>query len=391
MAMMMGMQMTAHGHAMMPHAVPHPHMMHPHMMAQSMMLSPAMMGRGARRSAPMRPPGPGRPAIHPAAYQQPDGHESDGSGSGSTSSSSSDSSSSSWKPPAPKVPVDTEPIPTGQPASNWASRDSVAVPQAVTDVPVPVLQPQPSSPQSHQFVAPQTPPDTALPRESPQASQVASSVVLPSAAPPPVGAAPSPTAALGDPNETNNDDDLPLPRPRPPPKPGKISFNMQGAKKAIAEAQAQVQVEEAVAAARARRLNTRDAATQTVRDPETQDGDIVTIWRLRPRGMESFPHFPRQSRKAAYDSAITAGAEEEDSFPALSLKPVADERRRNKKRSRQLDIERISDSPERPDQTSVQDDGDRNAPVKIVAATEESEPQPSNVGPEMATAVPGLA
>lgn len=390
MAMMMGMQMTAHGHAMMPHTMPHPHMMHPHMMAQSMMLAPAMMGRGARRSAPMRPPGPGRPAIHPAASPQPDGHESDGSSSSSSSSSSSDnSSSSSWKPPAPKVPVDKEPIATGQPAPNLAARDSVAVLQAATDVPVPVPQPQPSSPQSHQFVAPQTPPDSALPGESPQTSLGASSVV-PSAAPPPIGAAPSPTAALGDPSETNNDDDLPLPKPRPPPKPGKISFNMQGAKKAIAEAQAQVQVEEAVAAARARRLNTRDAATQTVRDPETQDGDIVTIWRLRPRGMESFPHFPRQRSKSAIDPKITAGAEEEDSFPALSLKPVADERRRNKKRSRQVDIERISDSPERPDKTSIQEGGDSNVPVKIVAATEVPEPQPSNVAPEMATAVPGL-
>merc|ERR1719447_1089048 len=59
----------------------------------------------------------------------------------------------------------------------------------------------------------------------------------------------------------------------------------------MAQAQAQVQAEEAVAKARARRLHRRDAATQTVRDPE-REGDIVTIWRLRPRGMESFPHFP---------------------------------------------------------------------------------------------------
>merc|ERR1712061_289775 len=108
---------------------------------------------------------------------------------------------------------------------------------------------------------------------------------------------------------TGPPDDLPdeeqLQRPRPLPKPGRISFNIQGAKTAMAAAQAQVQVEEAVAAARARRLNTRDASTQTVRDPERQGGDIVTIWRLRPRGMESFPHFPRQAKKKMPRGAVS--------------------------------------------------------------------------------------
>merc|ERR1719277_2158666 len=96
-----------------------------------------------------------------------------------------------------------------------------------------------------------------------------------------------------------------------PKKMGKISFSLQGAKDAVAAAQAQVQAEEAVAAARARRLNTRDASTQTVRDPESQDGGIVTIWRLRPRGMESFPHFPRQGKKKRGESNTVCAATDE--------------------------------------------------------------------------------
>ncbi|CAJ1394178.1 unnamed protein product [Effrenium voratum] len=84
------------------------------------------------------------------------------------------------------------------------------------------------------------------------------------------------------------------------PKPGGISFNMEGAQKALAAARTRVQVQTAVEAAKAKRLNVKDAATQTVRDPEHQDGDIVTIWRLRPRGMESFPHFvkPKKVKKS---------------------------------------------------------------------------------------------
>merc|ERR1712224_92466 len=37
-----------------------------------------------------------------------------------------------------------------------------------------------------------------------------------------------------------------------------------------------------------------------------QDGEIVTIWRLRPRGMESFPHFPRAGHKRAKTLNICA-------------------------------------------------------------------------------------
>jgi len=95
-------------------------------------------------------------------------------------------------------------------------------------------------------------------------------------------------------------------RPRQPPKAGKLSFNIQGAKTAMAAAKAQVEAEEAVKAVRARRLNSRDASTQTVRDPE-QDGDYVVLLRLRPRGMESFPHFPRQpAKKKARGSTLAA-------------------------------------------------------------------------------------
>jgi len=71
---------------------------------------------------------------------------------------------------------------------------------------------------------------------------------------------------------------------------------MQGAQKAMAAARTKVQVQTAVEAAKAKRLNVKDAATQTVRDPERQDGEIATIWRLRPRGMESFPHFAKQPK-----------------------------------------------------------------------------------------------
>ena len=85
-------------------------------------------------------------------------------------------------------------------------------------------------------------------------------------------------------------------RPRVPAKAGSITFNMQGAQKAMAAARTKVQVQTAVEAAKAKRLNVKDAATQTVRDPERQDGDIATIWRLRPRGMESFPHFAKQPK-----------------------------------------------------------------------------------------------
>lgn len=138
--------------------------------------------------------------------------------------------------------------------------------------------------------------------------------------------------------DQDEEDALPL-RPRQLPKAGRISFNIKGAKTAMAAAKAQVEAEEAVAAVRARRLNFRDASTQTVRDPESQDGDIVTIWRLRPRGMESFPHFPRQPAKkkargstvtatglaltAAEDGAIASRAMEDDEEPVIQAVLVA--------------------------------------------------------------------
>eukprot|EP00746_Dinoflagellata_sp_MGD_P081901 gnl/MRDRNA2_/MRDRNA2_32538_c0_seq1.p1 gnl/MRDRNA2_/MRDRNA2_32538_c0~~gnl/MRDRNA2_/MRDRNA2_32538_c0_seq1.p1 ORF type:complete len:595 (+),score=161.85 gnl/MRDRNA2_/MRDRNA2_32538_c0_seq1:51-1787(+) len=78
-----------------------------------------------------------------------------------------------------------------------------------------------------------------------------------------------------------------------PKKTGGISFNMKGT--AMAQAQAEAKVRQAVAKAAAKKANSRDAATQTVRDPLHDDGQVI-VWTLRPRGMESFPHFSRHDR-----------------------------------------------------------------------------------------------
>jgi len=117
--------------------------------------------------------------------------------------------------------------------------------------------------------------------------------------------------------------------PKPLPKLGKISINIAGAKSAMEQAQAQAQAKEAVAAALKRKLNLRDAETQTVRDPE-REGDIVTIWRLRPRGMESFPHFPTggHSNKAGSKrkkARAGAAAGEEDKRPKTRQRSSAEE------------------------------------------------------------------
>eukprot|EP00927_Polykrikos_kofoidii_P039758 TRINITY_DN34071_c1_g3_i1.p1 TRINITY_DN34071_c1_g3~~TRINITY_DN34071_c1_g3_i1.p1 ORF type:complete len:340 (+),score=70.36 TRINITY_DN34071_c1_g3_i1:56-1021(+) len=95
--------------------------------------------------------------------------------------------------------------------------------------------------------------------------------------------------------EDDGDDVLQNSKPRP--KLGKISFNMRGANVGVAAAQTQVNMREDVAAARANRLTFRHASTQTERDPENQGGDIVTIWPLHPRGMETLPRFPRRRTK----------------------------------------------------------------------------------------------
>merc|ERR1719265_1816332 len=103
----------------------------------------------------------------------------------------------------------------------------------------------------------------------------------------------SPPSVL--PKKDDEDEEfLALKRPRPPPKAGKISFNVEGAKQAVAAAQAVKEAEAAVEALRAKRLNTRDASSQTEFDP-LKNNDYVALWRLRPRGMASFPHFPRQA------------------------------------------------------------------------------------------------
>jgi len=131
---------------------------------------------------------------------------------------------------------------------------------------------------------------------------------------------------------------------RKPPKDRKIAFNIKGG--AIAAAQAKVQVEEAVAAARARRLNTKDASTQTVRDPERQDGDIVTIWRLRPRGMESFPHFPKAAKRKVRESTMCAAAEGEGD--EVEAKPEESQRDVRRRLGGNAGLpQKISESPER--------------------------------------------
>lgn len=152
--------------------------------------------------------------------------------------------------------------------SAMTSTDAAAI-----DVPVPAI-------------SPKTPPQNA-------AEALQGGSVLPPGSSPP---GPTLPAALRGAPEASGSDEEELPRPKAQPKLGKISFNMKGAKDSMAAAQAKVQAEEAIAAARARRQNTRDASTQTVRHPE-QDGEIVTVWRLRRRGMESFPHFPKPEQK----------------------------------------------------------------------------------------------
>lgn len=118
-----------------------------------------------------------------------------------------------------------------------------------------------------------------------------------------------------------------MPVRRPPPKPGKICFNLEGAKSTIAAAQAKVQAEEAVAALKARRANTRDASTQTVRDPE-REGDIVALWRLRPKGMEA----PKPPKKRSRDVTAVAAVAAEDE--AAARKASSAERRERKKARR---------------------------------------------------------
>eukprot|EP00971_Amphidinium_carterae_P120252 2382683-Amphidinium_carterae.1 len=85
-----------------------------------------------------------------------------------------------------------------------------------------------------------------------------------------------------------------------------ISFKLQGAKEAMAAAQKVTDLEAELKAVRAKKQNVKDASTQTVQNP-LQDGEKVTVWRLRPRGMESFPHFPRllqQQRKKQPGNAV---------------------------------------------------------------------------------------
>lgn len=214
-----------------------------------------------------------------------------------------------------------------------------ALTSAVIDVPVPTPP-----------IIPKTPPDTCITEE-----QATGSIAV------------NFGTSIGSGPPDDLPDDEQLQRPRPLKKLGNISFNIQGAKTAMAAAQAQVQVEEAVAAARARRLNTRDASTQTVRDPERQGGDIVTIWRLRPRGMESFPHFPRQAKKKVPRGAVscTAVAEEDEAFASVGVNQGSIQGG-GRKRSRHINIERISESVERPDKVIAHEKGEASNPIDTI-------------------------
>jgi hypothetical protein len=153
-----------------------------------------------------------------------------------------------------------------------------------------------------------------------------------------------------------------VPKRLAPKKLGKISFNLQGG--AVAAAQAKVQVEEAVAAARARRLNTKDASTQTVRDPE-KDGDILTIWRLRPRGMESFPHFPKATKKKAREPTICAGVEEEEDAVAITKQSEVGKCGRKRPLDGDAVPEEVSESPERSLIAAAGDIAQSNEPALV--------------------------
>jgi len=368
MAMMMHMRaMATRGHMMM-----RPMMMPSPAMTPLMPGMPAAvpMGRGARRSKPLRGGAFGRPP-RPEAQQY--GNGKGGSSSSSSSSSSNSSSSSpmmkamqqntSQAPALALVPPIDQSVPTSAVAAQLPEMANPALDAAIpalngtgrtmdtvaTDVPVPVTTPA--------FI-PRTPPDWV---EEPPAKAAPAAAA---AGGPATAAEAAAAVAAGAAAEESAEEEQ-LQRPRPPPKPGKISFNIQGAKDAMAAAKEQVQVEEAVAAARARRLNTRDAATQTVRDPERQDGEIVTIWRLRPRGMESFPHFPRQTRKRARETAICAAAgEEEESLPAAGAKGSSG------KRAGHGHVERISESAERGDAAPAASPGVEDHPLETVATIE---------------------
>jgi len=310
MAMMMQMRsmaMASRGHVMMrPPVMPGPGMMmQPFMPPQGVPI-----GRGARSSRPMR----GGSFARPPRQELPPGCQESAKSSTSRSSSTSSSSSIAGTPAvAPPSPCMV--------AGSLVQEPTALLPDttasAAIDVPVPV---PPSVPALAPALEPKTPPDP-----------------IPGDAPP----LKTPENNAG--HQEQDDDEQPH-RLRPPPKPGKISFNIQGAKEAMAAAQAQVQALEAVEAVRKRRLNTRDASTQTVRDPERQDGDIVTIWRLRPRGMESFPHFPRPGKKKMSCTAVE-DEDDEESFLAVNVKR-GQPQKKGRKRSKHSDVECISEGAE---------------------------------------------
>ncbi|CAE8634218.1 unnamed protein product, partial [Polarella glacialis] len=262
-------------------------------------------GRGARRSQPMSRGGaaPGRGTGRPqAAPAADDGHASD-------SSSSSSSSSSSGPPPAASSPSalviggGTLPAPV---ASTAAASPRAAPTAPLQQALAPA--PAPAAPQSPSAVSP-----TAGGPQARLSAEFAIDVPVPAPAtaapetPPEAPGVQEPQAATNSPQEEPVEEEL-FTKLKPRPKMGKISFNVQGAQNAMAAAQAKVQVQVAMEAARAKRMNVRDASTQTVRDPERQDGEIVTIWRLRPRGMESFPHYakPKKEKRKAREALMCA-------------------------------------------------------------------------------------
>merc|ERR1719375_725056 len=348
-------------------------------------------GRGARRSKPLRPEQPRRPPVASTAAAAISG------------SSDSDSSSSSSLPGAPKCPKGVvelaqlalpPPQPTLPPPVPTLLAPPAPVPLALTEgrpaepaaaavapepPPRPVLDelvPMPGAPRgggppqgAPVFVAPRTPPDATGAEAMEEASlqDGVMGVFVHDASLANAGT----HAAAHDALMAVDDEEVLPPQPKARPEPGKISFNITGAKQAMSLAKEKAEAEAALAAARARRLNTRDASTQTVRDPETQDGDIVTVWRLRPRGMESFPHFPRQEKRKRHlnnENLITAI----DDTAASVVKGRAP--KQNRRGSRNGDAEHVLESPERsPAAVRVSLQGNPPA-MDTVQASQENKP-----------------
>lgn len=176
------------------------------------------------------------------------------------------------------------------------------------------------------------------------------------------------------PEEREEEEELPQ-RPRAPPKLGKISFNIQGAKEAMQAAKAQKEVEQKVAAVRERKMNTKDATTQTEKNPEA--GGIVCIYRYRPRGMESFPHFPRRVKKKARPPPVITLDVDDVGSPASDGQGPA--------KKAKMAVAAAPESPEDDDDGEIEDDAIAAALAAMAqGGTEDGRPIPTVdvAGPE---------